>query len=311
MDAPPTDNIMNSLFQLWCLGALDNKGQLTEQGREMIEFPLEPSLSKAVCQSIKMGCSEEMITIVSMLSVPSIFYRPSGREEEADGIREKFQVPESDHLTLLNVYNQWKKHRFSELWATKHFIHPKALKKVREVRMQLADIMTSRKLEMISCNMEWDIVRKCLCSAFFHQSARLKGLGQYLNMRTGVLCHVHPTSALFGMGFASDYVVYHELVMTKKEFMQSVTAVDGEWLAELGPMFFSIKETKRNKLDFKQVLAKERMETLKLELQKADHEMEMEKKQAQNKQSSISKRTMAQIKDVGGKRPKKFRRFGL
>lgn len=45
---------------------------------------------------------------VSMLSVPSIFYRPKSREEEADGVREKFQVPESDHLTYLNVYLQWK-----------------------------------------------------------------------------------------------------------------------------------------------------------------------------------------------------------
>jgi hypothetical protein len=36
-------------------------------------------------------------------------------------------------------------------------------------------------------------------------------------------------------------VCYHELVMTQKEYMRSVTAVDGEWLAELGPMFFSIK----------------------------------------------------------------------
>lgn len=47
-----------------------------------------------------------------MLSVPSIFYRPKGREEEADGIREKFQVPESDHLTYLNVYNQWKLNKY-------------------------------------------------------------------------------------------------------------------------------------------------------------------------------------------------------
>ena len=29
-------------------------------------------------------------------------------------------------------------------------------------------------------------------------------------------CHLHPTSALFGMGFTPDYVVYHELVMTSK-----------------------------------------------------------------------------------------------
>lgn len=50
--------------------------------------------------------------LVSMLSVPSIFYRPKGREEEADAVREKFQIPESDHLTYLNVYNQWKMNKF-------------------------------------------------------------------------------------------------------------------------------------------------------------------------------------------------------
>jgi pre-mRNA-splicing factor ATP-dependent RNA helicase DHX38/PRP16 len=45
------------------------------------------------------------------------------------------------------------------------------------------------------------------------------------------------------MGYTPDYVVYHELIMTAKEYMQSVTAVDGYWLAELGPMFFSVKES--------------------------------------------------------------------
>jgi hypothetical protein len=53
-----------------------------------------------------------MFLTVSMLSVPSIFYRPKGREEEADAVREKFQVPESDHLTYLNVYNQWKSNKW-------------------------------------------------------------------------------------------------------------------------------------------------------------------------------------------------------
>ena len=48
-------------------------------------------------------------------------------------------------------------------------------------------------------------------------------------------------SALYGLGYTPDYIVYHELVMTSKEYMQCVTAVEPEWLAELGPMFFSIK----------------------------------------------------------------------
>ena len=47
-----------------------------------------------------------------MLSVPAIFYRPKGREEESDQAREKFQVPESDHLTYLHVFQQWKTNKY-------------------------------------------------------------------------------------------------------------------------------------------------------------------------------------------------------
>ena len=54
-------------------------------------------------------------------------------------------------------------------------------------------------------------------------------------------CFLHPTSALYGLGYTPDYIAYHELVYTTKEYMQCVTAVDPEWLAELGPQFFSIK----------------------------------------------------------------------
>lgn len=103
-------NILNSMYQLWVLGALDNVGDLTAVGRKMSEFPMEPSMGKMLIASVEYKCSAEMLTIVSMLSVPSVFYRPKERLEEADAAREKFNVPESDHLTLLNVFNQWKSH---------------------------------------------------------------------------------------------------------------------------------------------------------------------------------------------------------
>lgn len=102
--------MLNSMYQLWVLGALDNVGDLTAVGRKMSEFPMEPSMAKMLIASVEYKCSVEMLTIVSMLSVPSVFYRPKERMEEADAAREKFNVPESDHLTLLNVFNQWKGH---------------------------------------------------------------------------------------------------------------------------------------------------------------------------------------------------------
>ena len=68
-----------------------------------------------------------------------------------------------------------------------------------------------------------------------------RGIGEYVNARNGMPANLHPTSALFGMGFTADYVVYHELIMTTKEYMHTATAVDGYWLAELGPMFYRYK----------------------------------------------------------------------
>ena len=243
MDPPPQENILNSMYHLWVLGAFDNLGELTLLGKRMVEFPLDPSLSKMLIFSQELKCSSEIVAIVSMLSVPGIFYRPKERQEKADAAREKFLVPESDHLTLLNVYNQWKSHNYSEGWCNQNFIQPKSMKKAKEVMQQLIDIMKQLDIPFSSCGIHTDIVRKCICSAYFHQAAKLKGIGEYVNLRNGVPSHLHPTSALYGMGFTPDYIVYHEMVLTKKEYMQCVTAVDPEWLAELGPMFFSVKTT--------------------------------------------------------------------
>lgn len=103
------------MYQLWVLGALSNTGDLTPIGRKMSEFPMEPSMAKMLIVSVEYKCSAEMLTIVSMLSVPSVFYRPKERVEEADAAREKFSVNESDHLTLLNVFGQWKAHGYVHL----------------------------------------------------------------------------------------------------------------------------------------------------------------------------------------------------
>ncbi|XP_015519116.1 pre-mRNA-splicing factor ATP-dependent RNA helicase PRP16 isoform X1 [Neodiprion pinetum] len=315
MDPPPQDNILNSLYQLWILSALDHTGRLTPLGRQMAEFPLDPPQCQMLIVASQLGCTADILIIVSMLSVPSIFYRPKGREEDSDSAREKFQVPESDHLTFLNVYNQWKSNGYSTSWCNDHFIHGKAMRKVREVRQQLEEILKQQKIEVVSCGTDWDVVRKCICSAYFHQAARLKGIGEYVNCRTGMPCHLHPTSALFGMGFTPDYVVYHELVMTAKEYMQCVTAVDGHWLAELGPMFFSVKETGRSGRAKRQQ-ALQHLHEMEGQMKVAEEEMRLRaQEQLEKEQASVRKKEILTpgVRDPGT--PVSYRktpgRFGL
>jgi len=249
MDPPPKENILNSMYQLWILAALDNTGALTQIGRNMVEFPLEPALARMLLAGAALGCSSEVLTIVSMLSVPPVFFRPADRAEESDAAREKFFIPESDHLTMLHAYQQWKNNGYRSDWCDRHFLHAKGLRKAKEVRQQLADIMLTQKITMTSCGHDWDVVRKAICSAYFQNAAKFKSIGEYMNCRSGMPAHLHPSSALYGLGYTPDYVVYHELVMTAKEYMQCVTAVEPEWLAELGPMFFSVKDMNTSRID--------------------------------------------------------------
>lgn len=253
IDSPPAETTATSLFHLWALGALDERGKLTRLGARMVEFPLDPPLAKMLIsagESGGAGIAIDMAIIVSMLSVPSVFFRPRERAEESDAVREKFAVPESDHLTLLNVYNQWVSHSYSDSWCTAHFIHAKAMKKAKEVLDQLCQIM--REQNMITAadlapsrrNTDWDALRKCIAQAYAaSKAARMKSITEFVNLRTGTPCLLHPTSALLGLGFTPEYAVYHELIMTSKEYMHCVTAVDPTWLAEAAPMFYSLRIT--------------------------------------------------------------------
>jgi len=45
LDPPPAANIMKSMLGLWLLGAIQSEGELTDLGRRMSSFPLDPALS--------------------------------------------------------------------------------------------------------------------------------------------------------------------------------------------------------------------------------------------------------------------------
>lgn len=139
-------------------------------------------------------------------------------------------------------------------------------------------------------------MRKAICSAYFHNAARLKGVGEYVNARSGMPCHLHPSSALYGMGCTPDYVVYHELILTTKEYMQCATAVEPQWLAELGPMFFSVKDSdislqehKKRQKEEKTAMEEEmeNLRKLQAEVEKKNKEKEKEKRVKQQQQVAM------------------------
>lgn len=243
MDPPPTNTMLTALEELYALSALDDEGLLTRLGRKMADFPMEPGLAKVLIAAVDLGCSDEILSIVAMLSMPTVFYRPKEKQTQADQKKAKFHDPHGDHLTLLNVYNGWKQNKFANPWCFENFIQARAMRRAKDVRDQLVKIMERYKHSIVSCGRNTQKVRQALCSGFFRNSARKDPQEGYKTLIEGTPVYLHPSSALFGK--QAEWVIYHTLVLTSKEYMHCTTTIEPKWLVEAAPTFFKVAPTDR------------------------------------------------------------------
>ncbi|WAR30568.1 DHX16-like protein [Mya arenaria] len=231
MDPPPHETLILALEQLYALGALNHKGELTKLGRRMAEFPVDPMYK----------CSKEIITITAMLSVNnSIFYRPKDKVVHADTARQNFFLPGGDHITLMNVYTQWEETGHSTQWCFENFIQFRSMKRARDVRDQLEGLMERVEIEVHSNPLDTANIRKAITAGFFYHTAKLDKGGNYRTVKHNQTVMVHPNSSLFED--RPKWLIYHELVFTTKEFMRQVIEIENSWLLEVAPHYYKAKE---------------------------------------------------------------------
>ncbi|AJU50647.1 Prp22p [Saccharomyces cerevisiae YJM1399] len=236
MDPPPKNLMLNALTELYHLQSLDDEGKLTNLGKEMSLFPMDPTLSRSLLSSVDNQCSDEIVTIISMLSVQNVFYRPKDRQLEADSKKAKFHHPYGDHLTLLNVYTRWQQAKYSEQYCKTNFLHFRHLKRARDVKSQISMIFKKIGLKLISCHSDPDLIRKTFVSGFFMNAAKRDSQVGYKTINGGTEVGIHPSSSLYGKEY--EYVMYHSIVLTSREYMSQVTSIEPQWLLEVAPHFY-------------------------------------------------------------------------
>ncbi|KAL7948661.1 P-loop containing nucleoside triphosphate hydrolase protein [Trichoderma barbatum] len=243
MDPPPINTMLTALEELYALSALDDEGLLTRLGRKMADFPMEPSLAKVLIAAVDHRCSDEMLSIVAMLNLPNVFYRPKEKQSQADQKKSKFHDAHGDHLTLLNVYNAWKHSGYSSPWCFENFIQARSMRRAKDVRDQLVKIMDRYKHPVVSCGRDTQKVRQALCTGFFRNAARKDPQEGYKTLTEGTPVYLHPSSALFGK--QAEWIIYHTLVLTTKEYMHCTTSIEPKWLVDAAPTFFKVAPTDR------------------------------------------------------------------
>lgn len=241
MDSPPADTLIRALEQLYALGALNDRGELTKLGRRMAEFPLDPMLSKSVIAAEKYKCVKEILSTVSMLSIgSSVFYRPKDKAVHADTARMNFaRGGGGDHISLLRCYTEWAETSYSIQWCFESFIQVRSMRKARDIREQLEGLCERVEIDQeISSPDDLDSILKAITSGFFYNTAKLGKSGDYQTVKQHRTVYIHPSSVLSKEEELPGWLVYFELAFTTKEFMRQVAPIQPNWLIEIAPHFY-------------------------------------------------------------------------
>lgn len=245
MDPPAPETLMRALEELNYLACLDDEGELTVMGRLASQFPLDPSLAVMLISSPEFFCSNEILSLTALLSVPQIFVRPASARKRADEMKNLFSHPDGDHLTLLNVYHAFKSadaQANPKQWCHDHFLSLRALQSADNVRDQLRRIMEREEIELVSTSFEdkkyYENIRRALVAGFFMQVAKKEGSSKaYITVKDNQNVLLHPSTVL---NQDAEWLVYNEFVLTTKNYIRTVTTVKPEWLLDIAPNYYDI-----------------------------------------------------------------------
>jgi ATP-dependent helicase HrpA len=123
---------------------------LTAIGRELARLPVDPTVGRMILQARNEKCLREVLAIAAGLSIQDPRERPLEKQAAADAAHRRFAHPDSDFLTLLNIWDayhdefetmtQGKLRRFCH----DHFLSYVRMREWRDIHAQLLDVLRER-----------------------------------------------------------------------------------------------------------------------------------------------------------------------
>lgn len=236
LDPPPRHHLETAVKQLVFLGALDHRsGKLTDLGKTMAEFPLDPPLSKCLVLANKYRCANEMAIVAAVMTQEGgVFVQPQrqsqkkarsnqsalSEEDQKKAIvasRDRiFQGGTSDMFGYVMAFRVWMLNDCNERWAQEQYLNHKTLIKARDVYNQILGIYdrlgidwknapstesspsaSTAPLTLPQLN---DALTMCLCQGFFSQAAKV----DMMSRRSYVLVTPRRSTASGAAGAVSE-----------------------------------------------------------------------------------------------------------
>jgi ATP-dependent helicase HrpA len=251
LDAPHPRSITEGYRVLEELGALDDERQLTQLGRRLARFPVDPRIGRMILAGADHGCLSEILVLSAALELQDPRERPRGAEQKADQLHQRFKDDRSDFTGFLKLWafvSEARARGTSQLKRTckENFLSFVRVREWLEVHRQLEEVVRELELRPLAKGARQgtkgpeqaakgadhgEALHKALLTGL------LSRIGQYNpEQRVYVGARqtrfaIHPSSALAKKPPA--WLMAFELVQTTQLFARTVAKIEPVWLDEV------------------------------------------------------------------------------
>ena len=232
---PPADKMIRSgIRSLHELGALDEQERVTQIGRRLTQFPLDPQFGRMLLAAQEHQCLDEVLTIVSALSIQDPRERPSDKAKYADEKHKAYQNETSDFLSFLTLWREIRRQK-KELsnnqfrkYCRENFLAYMRIKDWEDIRRQLHDLVR-KELQMALNTQEAsdDSIHQALLSGLVTRIGYKHEQSEYLGARN-LKFYIHPASALFKK--QPTWLMAAEQVETTRVYGRTIASIKPEWV---------------------------------------------------------------------------------
>jgi len=236
-----------------------NSTRLTKSGRLLAKFPIDPRLAKMVISAIDFGCIEQVLIIVSALSIQDPRERPHEKQQLSDEKHNRFKNKQSDFISLLNLWQYvseqkktLKQNQFRKL-CQKEFLSYVRIREWQDIFSQLKLTLKEQKIALTSVDYHFTMpnvqqeqasdkakeseqdsaltpVHQALLSGLLSHIGQQDENREYKGAR-GMKFFIFPGSALTKK--SPKWLMSAELVETSRLFARMNAKIDPLWLEPL------------------------------------------------------------------------------
>ena len=220
--APPgKEGIIGAVDTLNMLGALNKDNSLSSIGKLMVQFPLEPRISRIIVESIIRypNVLEEAIIASSFLSTNSPFLLPQGEEMEARKAHHAFRDMQGDFVSYLNIFSAYKNSTNKERFCKKNYLDERVMSEIDNINEQLKEIVSDMNIPILNGGSRGDYLC-CIASGMIQFVCIRTGKEKYKTLTTDRIS-IHPGSVMFKQD--PLYFVAGEIVRTSRMYAMSVS----------------------------------------------------------------------------------------